>query len=375
MIKFAEPWITDNDKKAVADVLDSGWLAQGAKVTAFEERIAEVSGTRYAVATSSATMAAAIFFDYFARIKPHYRKYGLQPVALMPAITFPSLAVQLKRRGWKIEVADIDPDTWCMRMPKDANPSDYDLIVPTDYAGLRAPKYSNSTWGTPVLVDAACSFGIPVNKNGAFVAAVHSFYANKTITTGNGGALVTDDQELYDYARQARLHGLSLNTFERDRKHSTGKAYDVTFAGLKANMTDLQAALGLSQVERITRVVSRRTSLVEQYHRRLKGHDCIQLQSLNDASGHCMMPAVITPTSSPGPDRNSLREALKEKDIQTSMHYPSLRSHTLFQKCEGDTYAVSADWSEKAISLPLHSNMTVGDCDAVCNVMLEHFDK
>lgn len=375
MIKFAEPWITENDKKAVADVLSSGWLAQGSKVTEFEEKIAEVSGTDYAVATNSATMAAAIFFDYFASVKPYYRKYGLQPVALLPAITFPSLAVQLKRRGWKIEIADVDPDTWLLKLPEGTNPTDYDLVVPTDYAGLRAPLYSNSKWATPVLVDAACSFGVPVDKNGSFAAAVHSFYANKIITTGNGGALVTDDKDLYDYARKSRLHGLSLNTFERDKKHSTGKNYDVGFAGLKANMTDMQAALGLSQVERITRILNRRKTLVEHYHKRLGALDCIQLQTLDGPSAHCMMPALIQPTHMPGPNRDSLREFLKKVDIQTSMHYPPLHSHSLFSDCKRHKPSASDYWSQEAISLPLHPNLSLTDCDVVCDAVLGHLDK
>jgi len=373
MIKFAEPWITEQDKKAVSDTLESKWIAQGPKVTEFEEAVAKVSGTRYAVATNSATMAAAIFLDYLTKVRPVYARYNVQPIALMPAITFPSIAVQLLRRGWKLEIAEVNPETWCMEMPPGKNVSDYDLIIPTDFAGARAPAYSNQLWGTPVLVDAACSFGLPIRKDGGVIAAVHSFYANKIITTGNGGALVTDDEALYDYAKKARLHGLSLKTYDREQDSKLGGSYDVEFAGLKANMTDMQAALGLSQLSRLQRSLNRRETIYKVYVDGLKEMPRVDLQKIPDETAHCMMPITINPElHGRPPGAEKLRKFLLDKGIQTSMHYPDLRGHRILKDAL-DVKARSGFWEQREITLPMHPNMTAKDTQKVVDAIGEYF--
>lgn len=184
------------------------------------------------------------------------------------ALTFPSLAIQAFRRGAQIVLYDVSTTDLCAD-PAGWEDSGVDLMVLTDYAGIQAPV-GNWHRGMKLFRDAACSVGMPI---GPCDAACLSFYANKPLTTGEGGALVgflhKEGRELRNFARTNRLHGASSDAYWRGDDLRGG--YDVQHPGQKANMTDMNAALGIAQAERLPVWVQGRQLIAAQYREEFQG--------------------------------------------------------------------------------------------------------
>lgn len=257
-IPFHRPSIGEAERAAVLEVLDSGWLTTGSRAAAFEQAFADFVGSAHAVAVNSATAAL------------HLALEGLgvheSDEVIVPTYTFAASAeivAYLRARPVLVDVdpltANIAPDAVAAAMSERTRVVEAVHIggLPADLAGLL-----EVAGDVPIVEDVAHAFPSPMGAfGGRFAgtigrAGAYSFYATKTITTGEGGMLVTDDDALADRARSMRLHGIGRDAWKR---YAAGGSwhYEIRAAGFKDNLTDLAAALGLAQLERAAERSSR----------------------------------------------------------------------------------------------------------------------
>jgi dTDP-4-amino-4,6-dideoxygalactose transaminase len=230
--------------------------------------------------------------------------------------------------------------------------------------------------GIKVLEDAAHAIGAayhgrPVGSIGD--ATAFSFYATKNITTGEGGALATDDEDLSSRVRQLTLHGMTKDAWNRYDPGGSWR-YDIVNFGFKDNMTDFAAALGRSQLSRMDELRERRTHIVQRYFANLAGEEHLQLPSFDESNQHAWHLFVVrVRDSSPVPRDDVIRE-LGRRGIQASVHFIPIHTFAAYQGLgdwrEGD-FPVAERCFKGAITLPLFPSMTDEQCDRVCQALRE----
>ncbi len=345
-IRLAAPTLGEPEERAVLDVLRSGWLTNGPVVQEFEKRYAELSLWRHAVATSSATAAARLVFDYLVGAGELRR-------LVVPDLTFCGPAIQALHAGVDVLVTDIDPAT--LMLDRWAAPAEGEWLMPTDYAG-RPSRLS----GPKVIFDSAAFHGPFLKRRG--YAAITSFYANKVVTCAEGGMLLTDDPELAAYARRARLHGIAIDAHGRDAKSSGGLLYDVEVLGQKSNLTDVAAAIGLAQLARLPELLRRRQELADEYARNLPA-GAVPAGGEPGRGSNYIMPVLL---GSPA-ERDATVAALRRAGIGVSLHYPPLTTLTALKgRIAAEPTPVTHDVAGRMVSLPMHGGLTRENVREIC---------
>lgn len=374
-VDFAVPDITEEELTAVCRVLRSGWLTTGEECSAFEDELkAFVQGGCAAVAMSSCTAALETAFAYLDL--PASSRVGV------PAWTFVSSALAPMKCGLRPVLLDVDADSMNLDVTslEAALEEGLDAVVVVHFGGLPVdPRIHDvcASYSVPIVEDCAHALGAtdhrgPMAARGS-VAGCFSFYATKNLTTGEGGALVTEDPSLADFARSYRLHGLSRDGWARNRLDGPS-SYDLLTAGIKANLPDILAALGRVQLARLPELQERRSFLVTRYRQQLgqiAGLRCVPSgEPPTGTSAHHLM-TVILPD---GVDRDKVRRSLTERAIATSVHFPPLTDFTLFrgQADVGPTGLPTVNaLGGRAVSLPLHPGLSETDVRLVCDALQE----
>lgn len=366
-LDFSRPEITDDDVAAVTRVLRSGWLTTGAECAAFEHELAEFVGAEHVVCVSSATAAQEICMAYLDL--PPGSRVGI------PTWTFASTGLALHRSGLEVVLLDVEQD--------DLNLSPDSLVASLEGDGLSAVvgvHFAGKTFshevrrlcsdaGVPLVEDAAHALGAGDDRglvNGRDVsAAFFSFYTTKNLTTGEGGAIATTDEGLAQFARTYRLHGMTADAVNRYRKGGTAR-YDVVDPGIKANMPDLLAALGRSQLARYGVTLERRRAIVDRYRAGLNGLEGVRFAGRRSDSRSANHLAVIV---LPSVDiRDEVAAHLRSIEIGTSVHFTPLHALTWFRN--HTTIGIGGlptaeDLYDRTLSLPLHVNMSEADVGRV----------
>lgn len=371
-IGFAPPSIDETDIEAVVRVLRSGWLSTGIECEQFEAELSAVIGAPHVVAVSSCTAALEIALDA-QRFRPGAR-IGV------PTWTFAASASTVVRAGAVPVLLDVDEDT--LNVSVGALEAELthglDGVVLVHFGGLPVGRQvldATSAAGIPVVEDAAHAFGArdhrgPVSGLGT-VGACFSFYASKNLTTGEGGALATHDADLAGFARRHRLHGLSNDAWKRYRV-GADPAYDLLEPGLKANMSDLLAALGRSQLARFGQFQARRRVLVRLYRELLGPLTELRVipTELDERSADHLF-VVLLP---PGVDRGKVIAGLSQKGIGSSVHFRPLHTFSWYAANVpvGVAGVTVADrLADRALSLPLHAGLTDDDVDRVVTALAQ----
>ena len=374
-LPFARPSITEREKEAVLGVLDSGWLTTGPLSKAFEERFAETVGSRHAVALNSATAALHLALEAMG--------VGPDDEVIVPTWTFAASAEVVAYRGARPVLVDIDAAT--LNATPEAilaavTPRTKAVIV-VHVAGrpieierlveLLEPR------GIGIVEDAAHAFPSRIGgPDGRFAGTfgtvgAYSFYATKTITTGEGGMLVTDDAAIADRARLMSLHGISRTAWNRYAA-SGSWYYEIEDVGFKYNMTDIAAALGLVQLDRAEELLGARRDLARRYTTRLRDSriaDLVEVPTDAPDGSHAWHLYVIRlALGGLRVDRGQVIDGLKELGIGTSVHFIPLHLHPYYRRQWGyrpeDCPVASAEY-ERVISLPLWPGMSGDDIDRV----------
>jgi perosamine synthetase len=300
-IKLADPGITAEDERAVAAALRSGRLVSGPRVAAFEEALARRTGREHVVAASSGTAALHVAMEALG--------VGAGSTVIVPALTFPSPAVVAARLGARVRVCDVEPDTLNLsaRTLEPLLDDQVSLVVAIDQFGVPAPfpeiAAAAAARGAHVLVDAACSLGSSLagRPSGSFgEAAILSFHPRKVVTTGEGGAIVTGDAGLGERARRLRNIGMENGEF--------------LALGLNFRLSEVAAALGLSQLGRLDSLLERRRQLAARYRR---GLPRLRFQDVPAGAVHNVQTlAAMLPEPLVEGDRDALRASLASRGVE-----------------------------------------------------------
>lgn len=357
-IHVAEPQLLGNELRYVTDCVTSRELTQGRYVADFEQRFAEFCGVRFAVACMNGTVAlhlALLALD-------------LQPgdEVLMPTLTYVATANAVRYCGATPVLCDVEPGTWCVSaeqvMRKRSKRTKGILPVhlyghPADMDALNSLAMHFGWW---VLEDAAEAHGAtfkgrPVGALGT--AATFSFYGNKIITCGEGGMVTTNDARLVERMRLFRGQGMSPS-----------KRYFHPVVGYNYRMTNLQAALGLAQLEHVQEQLQLRRELVHQYRWWFNDMDTgVEVQSVRPIVSHSnWMFTILVPH---GRDRDEIMQRLEAQQIETRPAF--INMHQLPMYASRDAFPVADDVSRRGINLPTHTGMTHADVQRVCVAVTE----
>lgn len=393
-VPFFRPSITEAEIAEVVGCLRSGWLTTGPTTKRFEAAFAEAVGAKHAVAVNSCTAALHLAVEAL----------GLGPghAVLVPTMTFAATAEIVRYQGAVPILVDCDPADTNL----DLNDAERKLaalaagklpgaipsllkpvgIIPVHVGGvmLDAQRIHDfaKKHGLWVVDDAAHAFpaawrpsaGAAWQRCGEGTAAVscYSFYANKTITTGEGGMAVTDDGALADRMRLMSLHGLSHDAWKR---YSGGSSWDyrILAPGYKYNMTDIAAALGVRQLERAEAMRLERQTLAGRYRETLADVDEIELPPVPDNRIHSWhLYPIRLRLERLAIDRNVFIAALRERGVGCSVHWRPLHLHPYYAEQFGwrpEQFPVATPLWERSITLPLFPGMRDGEHDYVCNVL------
>ncbi len=368
-LPFFKPSIGDAEINEVVETLKSGWLTTGPRTHRFEEEFADFVGAKYAIAVNSATAALHLGLDAVGV------KQGDE--VLVPTYTFAATAEVVIYFGATPVLVDCAPGEFNL----DLNQLESLItprtkaIIPVDIAG-ETPDMDllmeiAARHNLKVVEDAAHS--IPAKYKGRWVGTLadltaFSFYANKNITTGEGGMLTTDNEEYAERARIMSLHGISKDAWKRYT--STGSwYYEILQAGYKYNMTDIAAALGLHQLQRCLEMQQRRESIMEQYNAAFEGMPELELpprQSYSQSAWHLYMLRLNLDTLKI--DRNTFLDLLKAANIGFSVHYIPLHMHPFYRErfdYRPDSFPQAALNYRRVFTLPLYPAMSDQDVQDV----------
>ncbi len=368
-LPFCRPSITDEDVKAVTDVLRSGWITTGSKSAAFEERFRDYVGCQHAVALTSATAGMHLALEAL----------GIGPgdEVVTPSLTWVSTVNLIVLAGATPVFADVDRDTLMVTAETLAPCLNQctELIVPVHYAGapvdLEPIRALAKQHGAFLLEDAAHAAGTRYRGEliGGRGTSIFSFHPIKNLTTGEGGMFCTDDATLAERIRQFRFHGLGLDAFDRTIQGRAPQA-EVLAPGFKYNLTDMAAALGIAQLARLEQLNQRRSELAMLYRQKLAGiEEILPLAEPAYPIEHAWHLFIVRlDIERTHLSRDRFMEELKLRNIGTGLHFRATHTHKYYrERPEFQAHPLpNTEWnSDRICSLPLFPNMTENDVNDV----------
>lgn len=372
-VPFFRPSIGENEIAAVTDCLRSGWLTTGPKTAAFEKAFTDfLGGDVESVAVNSATAALHLGLEALG--------VGPGDEVIVPTLTFTATAEVVRYLGAHPVLVDIDSETLCIDTDgvEAAITPRTKVIMPVHFAGrmcdmttLRAIADKHNL---RILDDAAHALpahhqGTTVGKAGADVTAF-SFYANKTMTTGEGGMLVTTDPAIAARTRTMRLHGIDRDVFNRFTDPRASWVYDVVAPGFKYNLTDIASALGLVQLERANEFSRIRAERAERYNVAFSNLPLILPPGPADGDGHSWHLYIVQLSEDSPIDRDNFILFLNAQGIGTSVHYRPLHQMTVWKPfCDEAVFPKADLVFRHCVSLPLFMAMTDAEQDRVIEVV------
>lgn len=359
------------EKQAVMDVLDRGWLAMGAGVQAFEEEFASLVGSRHAIAVANGTVSLHLAC----------LALGLGPgdEVIVPSLTFVATAAAILYTGATPVFADIE--------------SEEDLTISPDSIAERITErtraimvmhYGGYACDMPAINDLAAKYGLAVIEDAAHAPGAHidgrglgswgtigsfSFFPNKNMTTGEGGMVTTDDDELAERMRRLRSHGMTTLTWDRHRGHA--HTYDVVDLGYNYRLDEVRAAIGRAQLKKLPAANRRRQDLTATY-REMLAELAPEIKvpfAQHRGTPSCHLLPVLLPE---GSDRVVFMEQMKAERIQTSIHYPPIHQFTYYRDSDA-VKKVNLDRTEavaaREVTLPLYAAMSDSQVEQVAHAV------
>ena len=372
-IPFFLPAIGEEEIQAVVETLRSGWLTTGPRTKQFEQLFAERIGVRHALAVNSATSALHLALE----------AVGVGPgdEVIVPTLTFASTAEVVVHLGARPVLADCLPDTLNIdpeKIEEKITPRTK-AVIPVHYGGqpCEMDKILEIARGHKLRVIEDAAHALPARYHDRVIGTIgdvtcFSFYANKTITTGEGGMITTNSDDLADRMRIMSLHGISRDAWKRFSAEGSWY-YEILAPGYKYNMTDIAASLGVHQLGRCDQFWELRRERVNWYTAGLADVGEVSLPGVIPDVQHAWHLFVIQ--ISPERlriDRNEFIKRLNAAGIGTSVHYTPLHMHPYYRDKwgyqPGDLPVAQSIYS-RIISLPLHPKLSRGDADFVIDTV------
>ena len=367
MIPYSTQLIDEEDIAAVTDVLRSSHLTQGGRVEAFEKALADYVGVGHAVVFNSAT--SALMAAYSAAGIGEGDEIITTPVSF---VATSNMAVALGAKPVFCDVK-LDGNIDERQIEKLITPQTRS-IVPVDFGGkpvaISAIKAIAQKHGLKVIEDACHALGSEVNgkKLGSEAdMTVFSFHAIKPITTGEGGAVVTDNAEFAEKMRLFRSHGMVKKQFWNS---------DMVSLGYNYRMTDIAAAMGLSQLSKLDGFIEKRNEIATYYDERFKGHKLFFTVNIpgNEHSARHLYPVLLDPALYC--PKEDIFAALHEAGIGVQVHYKPIHKNSFYIGRFGEQkFPVAEDFYKAELSIPCHQKMTLEDAAFVADTLLEVLKK
>ncbi|HVK76159.1 MAG TPA: DegT/DnrJ/EryC1/StrS family aminotransferase, partial [Kofleriaceae bacterium] len=367
-LPFALPDVGDEEAREVTEVLRSGWVTTGPKVREFEQQFAAYVGARHAVAVNSCTAALHLALEAI----------GLGPgdrVVTTP-YTFAATAEVIRYFQATPVFVDVEPTTLNLDPARlDAAMAGAKAVIPVHVAGepcrLAEIQAIAARHGAKVIEDAA--HALPTRLGGRLIGALSdvtcfSFYATKSMTTGEGGMLCTDDDAVADRCRIMSLHGISRDAWKRYMADGSWY-YEIVAPGYKYNLTDLAAALGVVQLRKVDAMWARRRDIARRYHDAFAGLAELERPHFDPAHQHAWHLYMLRlHLDRLGLDRAAFVTELKRRNIGASVHFIPLHLHPYYRETYGyrpEDFPVAWREYQREVSLPIYSRMTDADVDDV----------
>lgn len=379
-LPFSRPSFSDDDIRALGDVLKSGWITTGQHAAKFEDEFSAYVGAAGAVAVASATGGMHVALRAL--------NIGPGSEVITPSMTWVSTVNLVALAGAKPVFVDVDRDT--LMAPPDAVERAITertrLIIPVHFAGapadMDALRGLADRRGIPVIEDAAHAAGTEYRgrRIGALGTSIFSFHPIKNMTTGEGGMVCSDDADFLNHVRRLKFHGLGMDAHDRRqldlRSQGRSPQAEVVEPGYKYNLTDLAAVLGRRQLLRLDEFNCRRTELALRYRERLGEVD--EVWPLGDPSYPCRhawhLFIVRLDIDRAGLDRDAFMEALKQRNIGTGLHFRAVHLQKYYRETLGIRRGClpNTEWnSDRICSLPLFPDMRAEDVDDVVETVKE----
>ena len=376
-IPFSIPDIDETDILAVIDVLKSGWITSGPKVKEFESNFQEFIGLDVnAIAVNSATSGLHLALEAL--------NIGRGDEVITTTLTFTATAEVVRYLGADVKFVDVDEKTLNISVDslRKAISSKTKAIIPVHYAGLSCDMDQilsiAEEFNLKVIEDAA--HALPTTCNGDIVGSlksditVFSFYANKTMTTGEGGMVVTRHSDLVKRMKIMRLHGIDRDAFDRFQSKKPAWYDEIIAPGFKYNMTDIAAAMGICQLRKLPRFLERRQYLAKRYFDALV--DLPLILPADDTTGgtHSWHLFVIRLQNNAPMSRDELIQTLSDQGVGTSVHYVPLHRQPYWRdeyNLTNDMFPVTDRAYQTMLSIPLYTAMSDEQQDRVIQVLRE----
>jgi perosamine synthetase len=375
IIPFHSADVGEEEAQAAGEVIRSGWLTMGPKTIEFEQKFAAYVGAKHAVGVSSCTAALHLALDAIGL------KQGDE--VLVPTTTFTSTAEVVCYFKAKPVLVDVDAKTLCMD-PVDAERRITEktrAVIPVHYAGqpcdMDVIRDMAKRHGLRVIEDAA--HALPASYHGVRIGAISeltafSFYATKTLTTGEGGMITTDNDELATRMRMMRLHGIGRDAWKR---YSAAGSwfYEVLDSGFKYNLTDIQSAIGIVQLGKCDQMRDARAKIAHRYSEAFAPERALQVPTVSDGCDSAWHLYVLRLNLEElSITRSEMIEKLKERGVGTSVHFIPLHMHPYYKNTYGyreEDFPVASKQYQRYLSLPIFPGMTESQIDYVIENVLE----
>lgn len=358
-VPLTQPLMGEEEERAVVDVLRSGWLVQGARVAEFERRIAELCAAPHAVATTSCTTALQLALE----------SLNLQPgdEVVMPSFTFVASANAIIHAGGIPRIVDVEADTW------NIDPREFErainrrtrAVLPVDQFGLAADLDAVNSVADlhrlQVVEDAAPSLGARIDRRpvgSISETTCFSFHPRKTITSAEGGMVVTSSDRIAERARLMRSHAASTSDLARHQSSDVLiEEYDE--AGFNFRMSDVHAAIGLAQLDRLPWLIERRRALAAVYDEAFAGLEAVRLPAARPGFLHTYQSYCIVLTDASPVNRADAMRILKEQGVTTRRGCMAVHLEPYIVKRFGLTRLPESErLAARSIAIPLFPTMT-----------------
>lgn len=379
MIYYGHQHITEKDIQAVERVLHSDWLTQGPAIEAFEKKVANYCGAKYAVAVTNATSAL--------HIACKAAGLGEGDVLWTSPITFTASANCGRYCGADVDFVDIDDKTYNMSVAElrhklETAVKKPKVVIPVHLAGqscdMEAIKALADEYGFKIIEDASHATGADYKNTKVGSCrysdmTVFSFHPVKIVTTGEGGIVLTNNKELYEKLKLYRSHGITRDSDLMTQEADGPWYYQQIELGFNYRMTDMQAALGCSQMDSLDEFVARRRYLVKRYNEKLKGLP-LRIPYQDEATNPSWHIYIIrVDFTKVKLSKKEIFARMRDRGIVLNLHYIPVHTQPYYQKLgfqKGD-FPVSEKYYEEAITLPLYYDLTDEQQDEVIEALKE----
>jgi dTDP-4-amino-4,6-dideoxygalactose transaminase len=369
-ISLSIPIVGEEEKTALQEVIDSGWLSMGAKVQEFENAFAALHDQNSAVAVNSCTAALHLILRAF--------NIGPGDEVLVPSVTFVATVNAVLYVGATpifLDIEDIErPLVSLEEAASKCSPRTKAVIV-MHYGGyvvdLWAWRDFCSAQGIYLIEDAAHAPGVP-NVGRLSDASAFSFFSNKNLTTAEGGMVLSSNEEMLSFIRRMRGHGMTSNTLDRHQGHAF--SYDVTMLGFNYRLDELRAALGLAQLRHLLEWNHKRNTLTHAYRRKLASEVPslrVPFDEKHTTTAH-LMPVLMSENCR----REEVMDNMRRSGIQSSIHYPPVHLFSYYRTLYPNiVLPKSEEFCRRELSLPLHPALEEVDVGRIVTCLRRAFEK